>query len=347
MNNRLQFRFGWSFLALAALAASASGCKSAGFSMPGKNMFSRNRTPDAETLAGNNKVPNLPESPATKYDPSAMASLGSKPTSTPTGSAYGGGATQPGLAAAANGYQTGPYSTAPKNMPPAASVASTAMSGALPSPYGGSYNGSSASLSTPSTGSPTGDVPLPNSVAAAMSKGPGALGGYTPSATVGGSLPAFPGAAAAPALPGATTMPVGYASNAQTPAATSAYQLPTGPGAGHTPAFPASNSYTSTPVATVGSTSGLPSLPSASPPPTASGSQLASPATPASGGSTASSAYQGSTTLSPYSPGSTGRSTSYDFSGGNAGGASTGPSATGTSPLGTSTGPGGSLPLLR
>ena len=240
MKNRMQSRFGWSFLKLAALAATASGCKSTGFSMPGKNLFSRNRAPDAETLAGNNKASNLPESPASKYDPSAIASLGNSPASTPAGSAYGVGTTQPGLAAAANGYQTGPYSTAPKTMPPATSVASTATSGALPSPYGGSYNGSSASLNTPSTGSPSGDVPLPNSVTAALSKGPGTLGGYTPSATVGGSLPAFPNAASAPALPGATTMPVGYANNAKTPAATSAYQLPTSPDAAQTPAFPAS-----------------------------------------------------------------------------------------------------------
>ncbi|MCA9158385.1 MAG: hypothetical protein KDA72_08665, partial [Planctomycetales bacterium] len=95
MKNRLQSRFGWSFLALAALAATASGCKSTGFSMPGKNMFSWNRAPDAETLAGNNKVPTLPESPSAKYDPSAIASLGSKPASTPASSSYGVGNTQP------------------------------------------------------------------------------------------------------------------------------------------------------------------------------------------------------------------------------------------------------------
>ncbi|MEO8271111.1 MAG: hypothetical protein ABI557_15425, partial [Aureliella sp.] len=223
MKKTLQSRFGWSFLALAALAASTSGCKSAGFSMPGKNMFSRNRTPDAATLAGNTKAPSLPESPAAKYDPTAIASMGSKPTSTPTGSAYGGSTIQPGQAAMANGYQTGPYSTAPKTTAPSGSVASTASSGALPSPYGGSYNGSSTSLSTPSTGSPTGDVPLPNSVAAALGKGPGTLGSYVPSATVGGSLPAFPNAAANPALPGATTLPGGYANNAPIPATTTAY----------------------------------------------------------------------------------------------------------------------------
>lgn len=338
MKNRLQSRFGWSFLALVALTAAASGCKSTGFSMPGKNMFSWNRAPDAETLAGKDKGPNLPESPAVKYDPSAIASLGSKPTSAPAGSSYGTGTTQPGLAAAANGYQTGPYSTASQSMPPATSVASTTTSGALPSPYGGSYNGSSASLNTPSTGSPTGDVPLPNSVTAALSKGPGTLGGYAPSATVGSSLPAFPNAASAPALPGATTMPVGYANNAKTPAATSAYQLPNSPGAAQAPAFPASTNYASTPVTTVGSTTGLPSMPAASLPPATSGSQLTSTAIPAGSGSATSSVYQGSTTLAPYSPGSTGRSTAYDFSGGNAGTSATGTSATGT---------GGTLPLLR
>ncbi|MEZ6080651.1 MAG: hypothetical protein R3C56_34760 [Pirellulaceae bacterium] len=76
MKNRLQSRFGWSFLALVALTATASGCKSTGFSMPGKNMFSWNRAPDAETLAGKDKGPNLPESPAVKYDPSRHCILG-------------------------------------------------------------------------------------------------------------------------------------------------------------------------------------------------------------------------------------------------------------------------------
>lgn len=323
MKKRLQSRFGWSFLAIAALAASASGCKSSGFSMPGKNLFSWNRQPNATTLAGNSKVPNLPESPAAKYDPAAIASTTGKASGTPAGSAYGygatgSGATQPGLAASANGYQTGPYPLASNSAPPATSAASTATTGSLPSPYGGSYSGSSASLNTASTAAPKSDVPLPNSVAAALGKGPAATAGYTSAPSLGSGLPAFPNSAGSPPLLGATAPPTSYGSAPGIPATTSAYQLPPGPNASGVPAFTASNTYTSPPVSTAGTAAGVPALPAigvAATQPTTP-SHATSPALPPSGGSAASSAYQSSNTLSPYSPGSTGRSTTYDFSGG-------------------------------
>lgn len=327
----LQSRSGWMCLAIAALAVSTSGCKSAGFSMPGKSMFGWNRQPDAATLAGNTKVPNLPESPAAKYDPAAIASKSGSPGK-PASSAYGyggtaatGGATaQPGGAAMANGYQSGSYPMASTTPAPATTAASTATSGALPSPYGGTYSGSMAGLSTPSTAAGSGDVPLPSSVTAALGKGAGATAGYSAPAATDGGIPALP-----------NTTAVGYTQDAPTTAATTAYQLPGGPAAGQTSAFPASNIYTS--GATGGPAAGLPALPgsnSASPANSAHADSTATPPSSTSAPAGASSSPSGSP--SSYSPGSTGRSTSYDFGKQQAGGA-----AASSAPSG------GTLPLLR
>lgn len=340
MKLKLQSHYGWICLAIAAAVVSTSGCKSSGFSMPGKSMFSWSRQPDAATLAGNTKVPNLPESPAAKYDPAAIASKSGSPGK-PAGSAYGYGGTgattassgtaQPGGAATANGYQSGPYPMASTTPAPATTIASTTTSGALPSPYGGTYNGSMNGLNTPSTAAGRGDVPLPSSVTNALGKGAGATAGYSTPAMLGGGLPPLPNAATA-----------GYTNNGPTSAATTAYQLPEGPTAGQTSAYSASNSYTSNAPgtttggsATTGSGTGLPPLPggsSASAPPAG---QAGSTATPPKSSATPN-AYPPATPAGSYSPGSTGRSTGYDFGSKNAAGVTPANSALG-----------GTLPLLR
>jgi hypothetical protein len=102
-----------------SLAASLglTGCKAGGWKMP---KMSWNREPSASTLAGS-ETPKLPESPANKYSPSTIASVGAG-TSPGTSSGYkapsngyagqASSTTTPvasGLAASANGYQTGPY----------------------------------------------------------------------------------------------------------------------------------------------------------------------------------------------------------------------------------------------
>ncbi len=366
MSKRYHHQFSWSFLVVMGLCAAFSGCKSSSFSMPGKNMFTWKREPDAATLAGNTKVPsNLPESPAAKYNPAALASTGGSPASgstAATSNPYAYGATgssttgQPGLAAAANGYLTGPYPVAPKTTaPPTTAVASTATSGALPSPYGGSYGGSSAVL--------TSGVQGPGNMAPAQTTGATTLGGTTAGSTGGYGLPSLPnagGLASAASAAATNALPVGFANNSSTtPAATSAYQMMPTP-----PAYPSSNPYASTagsagfplpgagvnlpalPNTTVGSMSAnnslLPSTPS---------SQVNSSVTPAGAAAAStpgmpSSAYQGSGSGGSYSPGSTGRSTNYDFSKGGSSGSTS--SATPSGTLSTSAPVGnGSLPLLR
>lgn len=343
MKIKLQSRYGWCCLAIAALAASTSGCRSSGFSMPGKDMFSWNRQPDAATLAGNTKVPELPESPAAKYDPAAIASKSGSPAK-PASSVYGYGgaatgssgstAAQPGGAALANGYQSGPYPMASTTPAPATTTASTATTGALPSPYGGTYNGSMASLNTPSTAAGSGDVPLPSSVAAALAKGAGATVGYSAPVATEGGMPPLPNSIAGPSGEGTNAIQVGYSNPLPTSAATTAYQLPEGPALSQTPAFPSSNSYTSS--APGGSAAGLPALPGSNPTAMTAAGQAGSAATPPNSGSPVPNTSPSTAPSSTYSPGSTGRSTGYNFG--------SKQSATATPANSAS---GGTLPLLR
>ena len=295
MKKNLQSRYGWICVAIATLTVSSSGCKSAGFSMPGKSMFGWNRQPDAATLVGNTNVPNLPESPAAKYDPAAIASKSGSPGK-PADSAYGyggtataaagGGSAQPGGAAMANGYQSGPYPMASTAPTPATTASSTATTGALPSPYGGTYNGTIAGLNTPSTAAASGDVPLPSSVAAALGKASGVTSGYSTPTMSAGGLPPLPNASA-----------VGYTSNAPTNAATTAYQLPGSPASAQTPAFTASNSYTASAAGSMAggvtgsSGPGLPALPGVNPAQTPAVGQAGSAATPPSSSGATPSTY--------------------------------------------------------
>ncbi len=360
MTNKLQPRHhGLRLLVIAVLATSFAGCRGSGLSLPKMSMFSWNRKPDAATLAGNTQPSGLPASPAAKYDPAAIASTQGKSTSPTTttgvGSAYGYGATGTaggtpaglGLAASANGYQTGPYQLAPNTSTASTATAGSLPSGSLPSPYGGTYTGSTTSLNTSASSSLANksDVPLPSSVTAALAKG----AAPTVGSNAGSGLPALPSATAGSTTP---ALPAGYANNGtgQTPASTSAYQMMPSPlGFGSNPYTP------STPVTTVGSlggtagqaptgnsatagslTMGLPPFPNQ--PGTSSAGSTPPPAT-------ASTAYQGATTLGSYSPGSTGRSTSYDFSGGQ--GATTAGAVSPATSLPSVPANSGTLPLLR
>jgi hypothetical protein len=263
------------------------GCRSTGKFTP--SFLAWNRAPDAATLAGGSEVPDLPESPASKYTPNAIASVGAKtpspaaqsPVATTPGSAYGYNPTTAStpnsqLAAAANGYQTGPYELAPQAGSLSSNVtAPNTRTGALPSPYGGSASGVG-------TAPKMADIALPNSVAGAMTV-PSTPVGY-PNQAAG--VPDYPSVGQAKPQ---STMPM-----ATYPSGAGATGYPTS-----TPSFPAIPGTTATSAST--SPPAYPSLP-----PVAGSASSA--------GSAASSAYQGSSTVNRYSPGSTGRSTGYDFS---------------------------------
>ncbi len=330
MKTRTQEQMVWSYLAILLVVTASAGCRSGKFSMPGKNLFSWSRQPDASTLAGNTQVPNEPLSPAAKYDPAAMAAMGSKPTNGSTtgaasGSAYGfspkpGTTATTGLAATANGYQTGPYQVTPKPSAATSTVASTAASAGLPNPYGGTYGGTAPAAAS-STSSQPDNFPLPSSVAAAMSAG---------SAATANGQPAYPTNATPVGYTGASSVSVpSYQTQVSTPAVPSNnFTAPTSPSIPAYPSFPNMN----LPSGSAG-TLGLSSTAPANPTNQSSTTTSSQPA------ATSSSAYMGSTTLNGYSPGSTGRNTAYDFSSGNNAAM---PAATTQSPSNT-----GSLPLLR
>jgi hypothetical protein len=367
MTKNSRTKLGLSLLALVVVSAPSAGCSSSKFSMPKMSMFSWNRKPDAATLAGNTQPAGLPVSPAAKYDPSALASTTGKSSTSTTGSAYGYGATgngtggalagqttqpgQSGLAASANGYQTGPYQLAPKTgAAPATTVASTATTGmvpggGLPSPYGGTYTGATSGTIPGSTSKS--DVQLPNSVMTALNTGTSA----SPAGFGSTGLPALPPATVGGSSTSTPALPVGYSSTigAPTSASTSAYQMPSPSnytGSSTTlPSLPGMQTGSPLGTPTSGANpSGLPAYPNQPSGSAASATLPSSTTLPSSATlpSSTSSAYQGATTLGTFSPGSTGRSTSYDFSG-NAGATSSG--STSSLPSGGS--PTGGSSLLR
>ncbi|MEZ6135921.1 MAG: hypothetical protein R3C53_13540 [Pirellulaceae bacterium] len=344
----------WGLMLALATGLTTTGCRSAGgWKMPGTSMFA-SREPDAATLVGRDDVPELPVSPASKYSPDNIASVGTKPnssTTTPTtGGAYGFPAQtvstpKAGLAAAANGYQTGPYqvggagSTAANTAGLTTGTAGGTTSG-YPGTYGGSYGGASSQP----------NVELPKSVTgalaqaqAAMPSYPSSYGNSTPSYNgTGGYGPAPETTAAAP--PSASTQYPGYpTSPTYNPTASMSAAVAAAP------AIPSPSGLL--PSVTVGSrteaTLTIPPMSGAN----------ANTASYNSGTTTSispqpSSAYQGATTLGGFTPGTTGRSTTYDFSpGANNTSAASGtaqPATTNTLPPNTATLPGyQSSPSLR
>ncbi len=355
------------FVCMISVAASfgLTGCKSPGsWKMP---TMSWNREPSATTLAGS-ETPKLPESPANKYSPSTIASVGAgtSPGTTPGNKApsygYAGqtspttAATSTGLAATANGYQNGApefgQKSATSTQPSTGSAG--AMATSLPNPYGGTYGGVNATNPA--------DIALSNSVKGALATypAPNASTGYgttTPPANsaytgTSSTLPPLPGAPAPtsfgtasissnpyqnlPPLPGAST---GLGSTVQTslPAAPS---FP--PTYGNTQSYPGTSAYANATPAP-GTSGTLPAFPAAGTQPSgtqALGTQPSATHTPGSTyalESTPPNRYSGS-----YQPGTTARSTTYSF-GGVTPAAATAPQSI-TLPPNTASGAGPGLP---
>ncbi len=319
------------FVCMISLAASfgLTGCKGvSSWKMP---KMSWNREPSATTLAGS-ETPKLPESPANKYSPSTIASVGAgtSPGTTSGNKApsygYAGQAspttssTSTGLAATSNGYQSGPSTFGQKSTTGAQpSLNSTgAVASSLPNPYGGTYGGL--------TGTKPVDPSLSNSAKNSLAAypGPNASTGYGTTAPTAGS--AYTGTSTTmPPLPGVTVATSAYA----TPTASNPYQnlpplpaanagfanttpasLPAAPSVpssyGNTPSYPGTSAYANTiPAPTnTAATSAVPL------------SNVAPPGVNAAPGSayalepTTANRYSGA-----YQPGTTARKTTYNFGG--------------------------------
>jgi hypothetical protein len=328
-----------------SLAASfgLTGCKAGGWKMP---KMSWNREPSATTLAGS-ETPKLPESPANKYTPSTIASVGAGTSpGTPSGNkaptnGYAGqttSATTPataGLAASANGYQTGPYTvgqraSAGSTQPNTSSTSGNVAPG--PNPYGGSYAGmnptkpsdttlggaknSFATYPTPSASTGYGSAP----------QGYAATPTGTPTAsnlgTVPGSNPAYTGVnGGLPQLPpantyGLNTSNTNVPTNAPSPS-TSYPSLPPIPGTG----------TLATGTTPVNQTTQLPTYPGTLPGQPTVGQTSVGNYTAGNTltGTPASNRYSG-----VYQPGTTSRPTTYNF-GSVTPAQATAPSNTGTS----------------
>lgn len=305
-----------SLILLSAVFPAMTGCASRGWKP--SSLLPWKRNPDVAAMSDAESV-ELPPSPATKYTPNAITSVGaqspysSNDPNAGAASAYGytaqtvatpkaGLAAQAnGFAGQANGYQTGPYqlgltptpaSTPATVPPPAASspsgarpAGSSGMSTAsnLPNPYGGTYMG------TPSQGR-LGIPPAVNST-----KAPDI------------------------ALP--TGMPSNLASSSNLPASYPSSNLPvsTAPGKAVGP-YTMVGYPKPTTLGTVGETSSvptpdLPSYPSLlqGQAPMVGASGLNSPQTAyGSMGNSSASAVSGTGTAA-FAPGTTGRNTKYNF----------------------------------
>lgn len=108
----------WTCLGMIACSLSLTGCKS-GWKMPGKDLFSWNKKPSENTIAGKGPSLTVPPSPASNHAPTAVASTGPSGPSTKTSPFSTAGynpTTTPGTSPAnptsANGYQVGPYGMA-------------------------------------------------------------------------------------------------------------------------------------------------------------------------------------------------------------------------------------------
>ncbi len=250
-----------------ALLLVSSGCKS--LSWKPSSLFSWNRAPEESMYAGP-AITEVPTSPATQHTPNAIAATGTTNAgiAAQSGSAYGyspqtSSSPQAGLAAQANGYQTGPYQmTSATRQPTTTAVASPqnpGSAGGLPNPYGGTYTGS---VGTPSVGTATlPNIQLPNSVNQAIEAQRSAPANYPSIPLPGSSMPQVTSPAATtgtlpnvsmpsiPTYPSASVGQTGTAGGTGTVPTSSAYQgvaggqggvsatlnLPTG-----TPAQPAS-----------------------------------------------------------------------------------------------------------
>ena len=214
-------------LGVAVGAISMTGCKALSWKPTGK-LFSWGRQPETETLE-------LPESPATKYTPNAISSDGvgtasGSDATIPTSSAYGytAGTQGTGLAAKANGFQTGPYQvggTGTKTSPyKAASSIQPASTSGYPNPYGGNYG--QAATGTAGSSSKNSEIKLPKSVQgilAANKTSPAPAAGIPVSGAVTNPYSA-PNLPSYPSLP-SSNLPTGVAgASASSRSASSSFQ---------------------------------------------------------------------------------------------------------------------------
>lgn len=305
-----------------------TGCKSIGSMKMPKMPW--NREPSSTTLAGGDTV-KLPESPATKYSPNAIASVGGNSTTggTTTGikaPTYGSTGQAPssststavGLAATANGYQTGPYAVGAGQKPGAAgaSPATNNVAAGFPSPYGGSYSGlTSGSGATgagtkgtfASTGSAT-SSPYATAQSPYNNPATGSYGNVPPTSfsATGNTVPSAYGSAPTTALPS------GYgASPATTPSIMPVAGTSSSSGNEVTyPSLPPIPGATASSVtvggANSGSTASMPSYPT---------TNVAQAPAPTATATSTQPTYTGS-----YQPGTTSRATNYNFGAGSTGG---------------------------
>lgn len=325
MSTKMTRRKIFALLMVSVFAAGQTGCQS-GWKMPSASIFPWSKKPSESSLAGSNPsltAPNAktgsfasgtgtPASPATNNTPALLSSANTR-TASPYGGMMGGNQSKiptasdfttpqanptAGLAANANGYQTGPYS-----------MGGVKTGLTAPSPYGGN-NMAAAQPSNgfaPSTGfnnaggAPQGRPANPGLAYSAPPQQPqfnsAGLPGTPAVAPSGLPVQPQPGMGTANNLAGNTAFanpglpPTGGMPNATMPAA--------GMNAGNFgPPVPAGMSATN-----------MASLPPATPSfsmPNAGPTGHQAPITQA-----ATASYSGA---SPYRPGSTGRSTAYDFS---------------------------------
>ena len=288
--------------------------------MPGASLFA-GRDPDPTTLAGRSDAPQLPESPAAKYNPTAIASTsgagttGTAETQPASSTSYGypsqtlAAPSAAGLAARANGYQTGPYGMTGASSVPATTVSnattptgSSSASGSFPSPYGGTYSGNTATTAP--------NIQLPTSVTGALAEAANSIPDYSSMPKqAAASAQQFATNAQQQVAAGTNQVAAGMQQMASSAEQTiqNAQQTATSALTAY-PSIPYPN-VTNYPTATagVGASATNVSLPSYPAIPSASTVQDSAVNPP-------SSAYQGATTLGGYSPGTTARTTSYDFS---------------------------------
>ncbi|MCA9190197.1 MAG: hypothetical protein KDB03_00490 [Planctomycetales bacterium] len=332
-------------LALVCCSFSTVGCKSASWKSPA-SLFSWNREPSVETLVGQGNSA-TPESPASKYTANPIVSADKSPSTgggysaTPSyasnnSSSYGNassGVAVPGagLAAKANGYQTGPYSMSSSTASAVPGVGTNAASSNLatnlPNPYGGSYAstpGVSPSVyGNPSAGYSSGastpnSLPIPSSVQQSMaSANVGAPLNSIPSPNSGGFNSGSPnfGSGGPNASLASTSLPAN--SLPPTSSLPSMPQLGSSAGSSYTLGAAGGNAVSlpsnpllspSSGVSVGGSTSSSNSTAGATHSYALPGTTLPSNAT------TLPSSYSGVTTAAGYRPGTVSRSTKYDFS---------------------------------
>ncbi len=296
------------------IASVSTGCrtntwKMPTWKMPGSNFFAK-REPDAATLAGNNSLPKLPESPAAKYTADQLAATSGSSANTGMGST----ATRSDLASKANGFPG----------------SSTSIYGATPGGYGSMPSSPyklSSTTPSPSTLSPA-TAPSPSTALGQTTPNPSAsipyggtgYGTPSPSASPNSALASMPspygGSSSFPA-PG-NTASLGGANPAYPPlpnATVGGVVQSSYPGATVPPSYPSASAPGSVGYGVGGSGSATgPAMPPLAAFPAATQGGSSNPT--ATAGGSPSSAYQGATTLGAFAPGSTGRSTAYDFSGG-------------------------------